>query len=130
MLVRLLYVSRLAHSVTADDVARIVANAHRKNRQLDLTGVLIFREGRFAQVLEGREEAVDLLMSRIVLDPRHEDVQVQARVPILRRLFASWNMAFVEDLQSSLEFDRLVGGSVTAESFLVEVLELLEGQRG
>ena len=41
-----------------------------------ITGVLVYAEGVFLQVLEGETEAITLLMARISRDLRHEAVAV------------------------------------------------------
>ena len=50
--------------------------SRRNNRQLDVTGCLLLAGPLFAQVLEGRRDAVEPLVARIAADPRHRQVRV------------------------------------------------------
>lgn len=92
----LLYVSK---SLVPQDGAQrqvdaIVGSARARNAALGVTGVLIFTEARFAQVLEGPAEAVETLMERIRADPRHEQVTIVSDGPLERRRFPGWSMGY------------------------------------
>ena len=75
----------------------ILATSRRRNGAVDVTGALLFSEGRFVQVLEGEREAVHEIFERIKLDPRHRDVQTLSAQTSDRRRFKEWSMAFVGD---------------------------------
>lgn len=107
MLERLLYISTIAAGVTDRDVKRILAAAQLKNRRLDITGVLVYCEVHFAQVLEGRSHALNEVMNRIGRDQRHRDMRVICREPIATRLFDRWGMAAVEGLTLAEEIQRV-----------------------
>jgi len=95
MLIRHFYVSQIADGLSDLEVQVILGVAQMMNRRLDLTGMLVQSDGHFAQVLEGRAEAVATLMTRIRRDPRHRNVRTLLEEPILRRRFASWAMRLV-----------------------------------
>lgn len=92
----LLYISR--STMSADDakqgVDRIVATAVARNPALGLTGALLFTGSHFAQVLEGDATSIDLLMDAVRRDPRHDEILIVERVPLARRHFADWSMAY------------------------------------
>ena len=111
-LVALMYVSVCTiESTLADlEIAKIVRRATEKNSGLDITGALIFTGAHFAQVLEGRGDRVDRLMSEIMDDPRHRDVTIVERVAIRARRFAGWSLAY----QGGATYvDRPIGGLLT-----------------
>jgi hypothetical protein len=95
---RLSYISvATAPADTIDAViADIVAVAQRVNAGLDVTGVLTFKDGRFAQVIEGSEAALRTLMAAIMADPRHHSINVIADGPIEMRRYSDWRMAYRE----------------------------------
>lgn len=99
MLHRLVYYSRNRMPGLPDHVGAelrsILAASRRNNAPLGVTGALMFNTGCFAQVLEGRQAAVELTFERIQQDPRHGDVSVLAFEPIQERLFGHWSMGFV-----------------------------------
>ncbi len=87
-------VSALRLPAQAGEVDAIVDWSQRRNRDLDVTGALVFTEKRFAQYLEGPADGVDALMESIRRDPRHRNVDVVFRRTILRRHFATWALAY------------------------------------
>jgi methanogenic corrinoid protein MtbC1 len=54
--------------------------------------MLLYRQGRFFQWLEGPKEAVDAVWASIRADERHRDIVVFQHSPVAARLFSSWNM--------------------------------------
>jgi hypothetical protein len=95
MLVRLIYASRVAAPLAADDLAAIVRQARTHNAAQGITGVLCCSDEHFLQVLEGGRPAVNRLYAHIVADPRHRDVELLAYEQIGERHFAGWSMGQV-----------------------------------
>jgi hypothetical protein len=87
-LVRLFYVSEIPAPISAVDVQVILGASQIRNRRLDVTGMLAQSDDHFAQVLEGRREAVDEVMARISRDSRHAAVRILLEESITRRQFA------------------------------------------
>jgi hypothetical protein len=57
--------------------------------------VLLLRQGRFVQVLEGPVPQVDRCFERIAMDDRHHELLRTLRAPIERRSFPHWSMRMV-----------------------------------
>lgn len=91
-LIRLIYVSTACHEATTAELDAILASAVRHNEADGVTGMLVYADGGFMQVLEGEEEAVDATFRRVERDPRHTDVFVLERTPIPERSFGRWSM--------------------------------------
>lgn len=95
---RLVYVSRNTITGTSDEIdaeiSAILATARFHNARNGLTGALLFSAGRFAQVLEGPEDAVKETYHRISADPRHADAIVLQETYRSTRSFPSWWMAY------------------------------------
>jgi hypothetical protein len=89
----LIYVSSARALPSRSMVDGILAAAYRNNPKSQLTGMLLWREMSFAQLLEGPTDALDEMYGRLLADPRHEDVRLLSRWPIEERLFAEWSMA-------------------------------------
>jgi hypothetical protein len=64
-------------------------------------------DGHFAQVLEGRAEAVLSVLARIRRDPRHRDVRTLLQEPIEKRQFARWAMGLLRRDDMTDEMNRL-----------------------
>lgn len=89
-----IYTSRMTasdRSVT-DTLTSIRREAQAANMKLGISGVLIFHEGRFLQVLEGEPAVLTELMERISRDTRHTDILCLVDQAIDRRSLAEWNM--------------------------------------
>lgn len=65
------------------------------NQELDLTGALLLCDGAFVHLLEGERANVDRMFRRVMADPRHENVRLIERRPLVRRRFANWPLAYV-----------------------------------
>ena len=82
---------------TLQAVDDILAVARHRNASVDVTGALLFTEGRFVQVLEGERNKVHEVFERIGADARHADVEILSAQYSDRRRFKEWSMAFVGD---------------------------------
>ncbi|MBL8889016.1 MAG: BLUF domain-containing protein [Planctomycetaceae bacterium] len=94
-LVRVIYVSGATVPFSEDDFSELMSGAREKNARLGISGILLFREGSFLQVLEGPSVAVDWLFETIQRDPRHSRLLVVQRSEIQQREFADQPMAFL-----------------------------------
>ncbi len=72
----------------------LLAKARENNTQLDVTGMLVYHDGNFLQVLEGSEAAVQSLFDTIRQDERHGSVIKLFERSIQQRQFKDWSMAF------------------------------------
>ncbi len=89
-----IYVSRATQPMTQDDLHAILEASRAYNARNDVTGFLVYGNGRFMQMLEGPEEAIQELMNRIALDTRHADVRMVLSGHTRQRLFREWSMGF------------------------------------
>jgi hypothetical protein len=80
----------------------ILSKSRRNNALVGVTGALMFSAGRFGQVLEGPQAAVEATFERIQQDARHGDVALLEFVPISDRAFDTWAMAYVGDQPDGL----------------------------
>ncbi|WP_181035143.1 BLUF domain-containing protein [Arthrobacter sp. B0490] len=76
------------------DLTNLLRSSRHRNGALDLTGLLLYRAGRFLQVLEGPEQSVRNRMRSIATDPRHTGVRILLREKRQQRQFPSWTMRF------------------------------------
>jgi hypothetical protein len=93
-LVAAVYVSASPRLLQEEEILEILRVAREKNEKLDITGMLLYREGNFLQVLEGPASAVDSLLATIKRDPRHNGFILMSRKKIDERQFGEWSMAF------------------------------------
>jgi hypothetical protein len=88
------YLSSASFPYSDDDLATLLMNSRANNGRAGVTGMLLFRDGQFLQVLEGPDEAVRERYGRIAADPRHRDVHKLMEETIAERHFPSWTMGY------------------------------------
>ncbi len=96
MLVRCLYASRAAATLSAAALDEILVQSYRNNPQRGITGLLCFTSEVFVQVLEGGRDEVCELYNTIVRDDRHSQVRLLAYEEIAERRFGNWTMGQVD----------------------------------
>jgi hypothetical protein len=90
----IIYMSHARAPFTSAQLHQLLLLARRRNTELAITGILLYGNERFMQVLEGEEAAVRALYALIRQDPRHQHVIAYADKPIPARTFPEWAMAF------------------------------------
>ncbi|MBT9391972.1 BLUF domain-containing protein [Hymenobacter sp. NST-14] len=93
-LFRLVYHSQATHLLRPAALTALLEKARAHNQGQWLTGLLLYAENQFMQVLEGPEPALTALYAKIKVDPRHREVQTLHFAPVERRAFPDWRMGF------------------------------------
>lgn len=93
-LIQLVYISAATQLHDDATLTDLMQSSSVRNKSVDITGMLLYCDGFFIQVLEGEESTVDTVFSRILKDLRHKDVITILRGPIDERSFAHWSMGF------------------------------------
>jgi len=93
-LFQIVYVSTAVTPFGPDDLRELLRGSHERNARAGITGLLLYKDGQFMQVLEGEETAVMGLFSRINHDSRHHHVIALLHEPIMERQFPDSLMSF------------------------------------
>ena len=101
-LVHLVYTSIAAREFSKEDHTELLKKSRAANELLGVTGMLLFSEGNFFQVLEGEPEVVDALYTKISRDPRHTMSATIVREAIPKRFFGDWSMGFSDVTETEL----------------------------
>jgi hypothetical protein len=88
------YQSTALLSVSKATMQNLLAKSRAYNLAHEVSGMLLYRNGQFVQVLEGEEPVLRALYEKIRRDPRHTDVAVLVDEPLAKRKFGSWAMAY------------------------------------
>lgn len=72
----------------------MVQKCRAVNQRWDVTGMMLYKDGAFLQVLEGPDRAIGSLMQSVQTDPRHFGVVVLSEEPLAEREYPDWSMAF------------------------------------
>lgn len=92
---RLVYISNAKHLVDIDELRRIEEKSKINNQFANVTGILLYKHGRFMQFLEGEKSDVQKIFSSIKKDPMHENITIISQGIIQKRQFLNWSMKYV-----------------------------------
>jgi hypothetical protein len=118
---RLIYSSAAAPGLAAAQLEEMLAESRIRNRAHGITGVLVFVEGAFLQILEGQKAEVLKLMERIELDPRHSGVKVFYEEEVAECAFESWSMAYLSPSAEEVAKWAELEGATTIGSVLAAI---------
>ena len=101
----MLYLSQTTRPWAQEDLAALGAQCQSRNQKDGLTGLLLYGNGHFLQLLEGRRQPLVLAYDRISRDERHEKLTVLLDGPITQRTFPEWAMG-VLNVDTAADVDR------------------------
>jgi len=135
---RLVYICVAARAMTPRDLHELQSGISQANSIRDVTGVLIYIAGNFAQCIEGRAGVISDLFDVIKRDRRHRQVQRLSYQATPSRLFEEWSMGLLNvDELKRLDRDRMVkhmarlrnlGLSPNTPKYCVEILKEFRAQ--
>jgi hypothetical protein len=94
----------------------ILAASRRNNAQSQITGMLLYCDGHFLQILEGDKTAVTLTFDRIRADPRHHGVFKLDELVVQQRQFGDWAMGFEKLNESDILQSTDIGALFEAQN--------------
>lgn len=89
-----IYVSIAKAPFTDQELIDLLEHSRANNEKVGVTGMLLYKDGNFMQVLEGEEHAVRTLTEKIGRDPRHHKMIMLLEGSAESREFAGWWMGF------------------------------------
>jgi len=104
-MLQMLYVSGAAPQMRHTEIENILAASRRNNLRDGVTGMLLWADGVFIQILEGEPHTVRTLYHRIQADDRHRNLMVVLEQAAEKRLFSQWSMGF-KQLDAERSADR------------------------
>lgn len=93
-LVHCIYSSAETKTFTHEEIIALLEVARANNSKLGVTGILLYDNGSFFQVLEGEPSVVKSLYDKIGTDDRHRAVSKIVYEPIEERDFSEWTMGY------------------------------------
>jgi hypothetical protein len=116
----LTYVSSATRPFTEAQLIATLETSVKNNARDLVTGMLLYKDGNFMQVLEGVEDAVLRTHERISRDPRHMGLITLLQGPVERRQFPTWSMGFKRLAGPLLDvegYSEFLETPLTAEAF-------------
>jgi len=115
---QLIYSSQASRTMSVGDLEEILIDARSGNEKRNITGVLVYVDGVFLQILEGDKETVLSLMRSISADSRHSSVTVFHEVEVEAPTFGNWRMAYLTATPDQLAVWAKLDGTASIESVL------------
>lgn len=115
----LIYRSVATEQPTKESLARLLELARDANAKRAITGMLLYQNGRYMQMLEGEEAAVRELFGKIAADSRHRLVKEVASGTMARRHFEDWSMGFrdMERVTAMPDYDTYLANQLDLDKF-------------
>nr|BAD20735.1 putative beta subunit of photoactivated adenylyl cyclase [Euglena quartana] len=91
---RLMYLSKSTNpeECTPQFLAELGRISSIRNKEIGVSGFLMYSAPFFFQVIEGTDEDLDFLFSKISMDDRHDRCIVLANGPCTGRMYGDWHM--------------------------------------
>lgn len=118
----LVYASSATQLFTQAELLALLQHSREKNSAVGITGLLLYKDGNFMQVLEGEEAAVRSTFEKIRWDPRHRGVMVLLEGEEAGRQFEYWSMGFQNlnsaGTQATPGYSEFLNTSLTSDEFI------------
>jgi hypothetical protein len=88
------YTSTATFDFLDGDLISLLMKSRADNKRTGLTGLLLYSDGTFIQVLEGPDDQVNAKFDTIADDPPHDHVTLLYREQIQERQFPKWTMGY------------------------------------
>lgn len=90
----IIYLSAGVKWFSETELKDILAISNINNRRNNITGLLLYSEGNFIQLLEGEENVVHQTFQKLSGDQRHKGIMHIASGLLAERNFPEWAMGF------------------------------------
>ncbi|NIV13417.1 MAG: phosphonate transporter, partial [Aliifodinibius sp.] len=99
---QIVYTSDSSKKMLKSDLYIILRTSRMNNKSLGVTGLLVYCDKKFFQVLEGPRDVVSQLFEKISIDDRHFGVRTLSAKDVPKRAFESWEMAYASPSANEL----------------------------
>ena len=125
----LVFTSVATRKVSDEDLKGLLVKSRQNNLALNITGMLLYLDPYFMQILEGDESIIDEKFKKILNNEMRHKVSLIYKKPIKERSFSKWTMGFnkigieyFEDAKNLTEIYK----NEAFKKHPKEVIELLE----
>ena len=93
-MIHLIYISSATNWPSEEDLKKLLEQSRARNLKKNITGMLLYDNATYMQVLEGEEEDVHDIYNSILKDPRNTGNVTLVEEEINQRDFPDWSMGF------------------------------------
>jgi hypothetical protein len=90
----LIYSSYAVPGLNEEDLKSMLVQARERNKEHLVTGLLLYFDGKFLQLIEGEKQTIQQLYHNITNDERHSSLVLLKDGDIDVRYFANWSMGY------------------------------------
>ncbi|ATC94761.1 BLUF domain-containing protein [Pseudoalteromonas tunicata] len=122
MLIEFIYTSHAKTPLSPEQLSTLKKSCIEYNTQHKITGMLLYNNMKFMQVLEGDKETILALFKKIKQDPRHHQVEALILNPIDERNFGQWAMGIADISNESIKPDFLSDPNIVNKALSKKLL--------
>jgi hypothetical protein len=133
---RIIYLSAAVQQLTDEEVNSLLIKSRLFNIQRDITGILLYIDGSFLQVIEGKKENVIDLYQKIKKDSMHKKIICVYNDQTEKRQFPHWSMGFcsttyvkLRKLSGFENFDKTFFSTINDETVSTFLDAFMRSQR-
>ena len=101
------YISNFSQDLSKHDIDKLIHTVNKKNKLLDVTGLLIIKNKHFFQILEGEDEKINPLYEKIKIDSRHTGVIRLLNTKIEGKILKDYNSGEFDAFQKFSSMKKL-----------------------
>ncbi len=120
-MIHIIYVSTAVEPMSDEELKDLLRLCRDCNERNQITGMMLYKNGHFMQVIEGHKGPVTQLMKKILRDIRHHNIDIMRREKIASRDFPDWTMGFqnidTSDRFKVPGFTNILDSDLKPESF-------------
>ena len=90
----LVYTSHAVQPLPEAELLKLLQQSRDRNKEFNISGILLYVQGKFIQALEGKEAFVEKIYASILKDTRHTRVTLVLEGNSPTRIFKGWSMGF------------------------------------
>lgn len=121
---QLVYASKSYQQHDKDSLEKMVIGFRENNRDMDITGLLLYDDfGIFLQLIEGDEAVINGLYERIENDTNHGQVTLLHKQYANQRLFPDWRMGLQYFGSSLAELKAAAMGETVPQEITSDFLQ-------
>ena len=95
-LIHIVYVSFSQKYLSDNQLDELLIDIRKRNKKQKVTGLLLYNDGSFIQLIEGNSKVIKSLFEKIKQDNRHTNVVLLLEEKIKKRAFPDWAMGYVK----------------------------------
>lgn len=104
----LIYVSTAHDNVDYDEILNILTHSWKYNHNSYISGMLIYDNKHFIQIIQGPIATIDKLYTRISKDPRHAGLKLIGEELLHERNCSGWGIGFYDNQEvADIFYDSL-----------------------